>query len=131
MKISKFILVAIAAIIGLASCSKDKADTAQNTIIEGRWVGTHVNNASGNTFYYSFNVKPGGVIEEINQSGQKIGEGTWKLENDILTAAYTWPSGSKYSVIAFYKSTAKLLGDWGYGSSATNGGTWQMNKQGN
>ena len=132
MKISKFILVAITAIIGFASCSKDKADTAQNTSIEGRWVGTYVNNASGNTFYYSFNIKPGGVIEELNQSGQKLGAGTWELQNDILSAEYIWTSGSKYSVLAaFNKSQGKLLGDWGYGNSATNGGTWQMTKQGN
>ena len=74
-----------------------------------------------------FNIKAGGTIEELNSSGQKIGQGTWEIENDILTANYQWPSGSKYSVIgAFYKDQGKLLGDWGYGSSATNGGTWQM-----
>ena len=31
--------------------------------------------------------------------------------------------------ISFYKEEGKLLGDWGYGNSATNGGTWQMHKQ--
>jgi hypothetical protein len=129
MKISKIILIALVAAVGLVSCKKDKVEKQTNTI-EGRWVGTYVNDASGNSFYYSFNIKPGGVIEELNSSGQKLGQGTWEFENNILTAKYTWTSGSKYSVIAaFNKQDGKLLGDWGYGDSATNGGTWEMHKQ--
>lgn len=129
MKISKIILIALVALTGFASCKKDKVE-AKTIGIEGRWVGTYVNDASGNSFYYSFNIKPGGVIEELNSSGQKLGQGTWEFENNILTAHYSWTSGSKYSVIAaFYKEDGKLLGDWGYGDSATNGGTWVMHKQ--
>lgn len=129
MKISKFFLIAAVVLTGLASCSKDKNDTKKQTSIEGVWTGTYVNDASGNSFFYSFNIKAGGTIEELNSSGQKIGQGTWEIENDILTATYQWPSGGKYSVIAaFYKDQGKLLGDWGYGISATNGGTWQMTK---
>jgi hypothetical protein len=128
MKVSNFLLFTALTVIGLASCKKDKADPQYS--IEGRWVGTYLNEASGNSFFYSFNIKPGGVIEELNSSGQKIGQGTWELEHDILTAGYTWTSGSKYSIIAaFYKKEGKLLGDWGYGNSATNGGTWQMTKE--
>jgi hypothetical protein len=109
------------------SCKKDKLE--QQATIEGRWVGTYVNQSSGNSFYYSFNIKPGGVIEEINQAGQKIGEGSWEMSNDILTAEYNWTNGSKYSIIGpFDKDKGKLLGDWGYGTSATNGGTWSMQK---
>ena len=129
MKISKIILIALVTLPGFIACKKDKVEK-QTSNIEGRWVGTYVNEASGNSFYYSFNIKPGGVIEELNSSGQKLGQGTWEFENNILTAKYTWTSGSKYSVIgAFYKQDGKLLGDWGYGDSATNGGTWEMHKQ--
>lgn len=128
MKISKTILIALVALTGFASCKKDKVE--KQTVIEGRWVGSYVNEASGNSFYYSFNIKPGGVIEELNSSGHKLGQGTWELENNILTADYTWTGGNGFSVIAaFYKETGKLLGDWGYGDSATNGGTWQMHKE--
>jgi hypothetical protein len=128
MKISKIILISVIAMTAFVSCKKDKADTQHP--IEGRWVGTYVNDASGNSFYYSFNIKPGGIIEEINSAGQKIGEGSWELDNDIFSAHYKWSGGSEYSVIAaFYKSQGKLLGDWGYGDSATNGGTWQMQKK--
>lgn len=130
MKISKIILIALVAVTGFISCKKDKAAPPQATI-EGRWAGTYINDASGNSFYYSFNIKPRGVIEELNAAGQKIGQGTWKLENNILTAHYIWTGGgSGFSIIAaFNKANGKLLGDWGYGNSATNGGTWQMSRQ--
>jgi len=132
MKISKIILIALVASTGFIACKKDKVEKqTKQTTIEGRWVGTYVNEASGNSFYYSFNIKPAGVIEELNAAGEKLGQGTWKLENNILSAKYSWSGGgSGFSVLAaFSKEEGKLLGDWGYGNSATNGGTWQMHKQ--
>lgn len=130
MKISKIILIALVTLPGFIACKKDKVDK-QTTNIEGRWVGTYVNEASGSSFYYSFNIKAAGVIEEVNAAGEKLGQGTWKLENNILSAKYSWSGGGNgFSVLgAFYKETGKLLGDWGYGNSATNGGTWEMHKQ--
>ncbi len=129
MKISKIILIGVLVLTGLTSCSKDNDEVKKQATIEGVWVGTYINDASGNSFYYSFNIKPGGIIEELNSSGQKIGQGTWEIDNNILTANYEWPGGNEFSVIAaFNKGEGKLLGDWGYGNSATNGGTWQMTK---
>jgi hypothetical protein len=131
MKISKLILIAFVALTGFISCKKDKAEKPTSAAtIEGRWVGTYVNDASGNSFYYSLNIKNGGVIEELSAAGQKLGQGTWKLENNILSAKYSSPGGSGFSILAaFNKEQGKLLGDWGYGNSATNGGTWEMHKQ--
>jgi hypothetical protein len=128
MKISKIILIVCIALAGFVSCSKDNNNN--NAVsIEGRWEGSYVNQASGNSFYFSFNIKPGGVIEEINSSGQKVGEGSWQLQNNIFTANYEWTSGTEFSVLAaFYSEDAKLLGDWGYGNSVTDGGTWEMSK---
>lgn len=130
MKISKLIIIAFVALTGFISCKKDKVEKQSTTTIEGRWVGTYVNDASGNSFYYSFNIKNGGVIEELNAAGQKLGQGTWKLENNILSAKYNWTGGNGFSILAaFNKDQGKLLGNWGYGTSATNGGTWEMHKQ--
>ena len=132
MKISEIILIAAVAITGLASCSKDKNDGRKQTTIEGVWVGSYGNDASGNSYYFSLNIKAGGIIDELNSSGQKIGQGTWEIGNDILVAHYQRSGGSKYSVLAgFYKDQGKLLGNWGYGDSATNGGIWQMTKKNN
>lgn len=132
MKVSKIMFSVFMAMAALMSCKKDH-DEIKKTTIEGRWEGTYINDASGNSFYYSFNIKPDGVIEEINASGEKIGEGTWEIDsNNIFSAHYKWipPTGhSNYAVIgALYHETGKLLGNWGYGSSTTNGGTWEMQK---
>lgn len=135
MKILTTAVIAIFASTAFIACKKDhdsSATTPSSNSIVGRWVGSYVNDASGNSFYYSLNIKAGGVIEEINSSGEKIGEGTWTYENNILTAHYDWlpPHNSSYSVVAsFYSNTGKLLGNWGYGDSATDGGTWEMKKQ--
>src|ERR1041384_4500917 len=82
MKIVKIITAALIFATGMMSCKKDHENKPNTVTIEGHWEGTYVNDASGNTFYYSFNIKSGGVIEEINSSGQKIGEGTWTLDNN-------------------------------------------------
>jgi hypothetical protein len=132
MNFSKIMFSAFVVIAALMSCKKDH-DEIKKTTIEGRWEGAYINDASGNSFYYSFNIKPGGIIEEINASGEKIGEGTWEIDsNNIFSAKYKWIPPiwhSTYTVIgALYHETGKLLGNWGYGSSATNGGTWEMQK---
>ena len=130
MKIPNLLLVSFVLLSVFASCSKNNGDL--NPIdIEGRWIGTYINDASGNSFYFSFKIKPGGVIEEVNNSGVAIGEGTWELDNttNVFTAKYTWYTGGSYSVIAAFNSgSAKLIGDWGYGNSNTDGGTWEMTK---
>jgi hypothetical protein len=130
MKISKFIL-ALFSLALFASCNKDNDDDVPSTGIEGRWVGTYVNDASGNTFYYSFNIKSNGVIEEINSSNQVVGTGTWQLNTstNVFMAKYAWSNGQDFSVIAAYdKNAKKLIGDWGYDDSNTDGGSWEMTK---
>lgn len=130
MKIAKIMMLASLAIFTFISCKKD--DEPKSFALEGKWVGTYVNQASGNSFFFSLNIKPGGIIEELNQAGQKTGEGTWEIEHDILTAHYKMvaPNSQGYSIIAaFYKNNGKLLGDWGYDESATDGGTFQLSKQ--
>ena len=77
---------------------------------------------------HAFAALPGDdKLRVVNDHAPNIGIVT--AYNDILSAHYEWTSGSKYSVIgAFYKDQGKLLGDWGYGNSSTDGGTWQMTK---
>ena len=132
MKIFTTAIVTVCMSAALVACKKDNSTSLPPSTpasLEGKWVGTYVNDASGNSFYYSFNIKPGGIIEEVNSSGEKIGEGTWTYDNNILSAHYHWlpPHTSTYSIIAaYYTNTKKLLGNWGYGDSNTDGGTWEM-----
>jgi len=136
MKILTTAIITLFASTVFIACKKDHESSvpppSSNNSIAGRWVGSYVNDASGNSFYYSLNFKANGVIEELKSSGEKIGEGTYTYENGILTAHYDWlpPHTSSYSIVAsYYSNTGKLLGNWGYGESATDGGTWQMKKQ--
>lgn len=135
MRISKTIIALLVVVTSFTACKKDKDEpqiSSTDTIV-GLWEGTYKSDATGNTFFYSLNFKAGGVVEEINSSGQKIGQGTYEIDNNIVTAHYNWeddPSG--FSIIAaFYPNTAKLLGDWGYGNSSTDGGTFEMHKKQN
>ncbi len=132
MKFLRNALVALVVLLAVA-CSKnsDKPSPATNSI-EGNWVGKYGtgNNKPGS--FFSFSIKANGVIEEVDAEGQVKGKGTWKLENNILYATYTWiaPSNTKFSVLgAFNASQGKILGNWGYGASTTDGGLWEMTKK--
>jgi hypothetical protein len=136
MKLLTTAVIALFASTAFIACKKDHDSSvpppSSNASVVGRWVGSYVNDASGNSFYYSFNIKENGVIEEVTSSGEKIGEGTWTYQNNILSAHYNWlpPHTSSYSIIAsYYSNTGKLLGNWGYGDSNTDGGTWEMKKK--
>jgi hypothetical protein len=66
--------------------------------------------------YFSFNTKPGGVIEELNSNQGVKGSWTWQLVGDDFFATYTWgaPYFSSYSVTAtFDKDHSKLKDFWG------------------
>ena len=131
MRVAKFFIMMLIATAALTACKKDSSSSSDKAI-EGKWVGKYGFDNEAPSEFYSFNIKPGGILEEIGQTGLKIGEGTWKLENNIFTGVTysTLGSNSKYSVIAAYdQAKGKLLGDWGFDDSATDGGTWEMTKQ--
>ena len=100
--------------------------------IEGVWTGKYGFDNETPSIFFSFNIKPGGVIEELNSSGLSKGSGTWQLNGTTLTAHYQWkpPLSTIYSVSAtFDKSKGELTGTWGYDNSATDGGKWTMKKK--
>lgn len=126
MKKLKLLAAVLLLLTSLYSCKKD---SKKPVTIEGAWVGTYVNDASGNSFFYKLVFNADGSMEEINQAGETIGIGEWDLDGDILEGRYFWESGTEFSILAaFYKNEGKLLGNWGYGSSATNGGTFDLSK---
>ncbi|HYF30939.1 MAG TPA: hypothetical protein VD993_07455 [Chitinophagaceae bacterium] len=113
------------------ACKKN-SDKPSTAAIEGKWVGKYGFDDEAPSVFYSFVIKSNGVLEEYGESGLKIAEGTWKLENNIFTGTTHSLLGSnnEYSVIAaFDASKGKLDGNWGYDNSATDGGLWFMTKQ--
>lgn len=127
----KKILLALLVSISFVACKKDDAKPAVS--IEGKWVGKFGTGDNPPSSFFSFNIKSGGVIQELNQAGEVTGEGEWELDsNNVLFATYetSGPNVKTYTVIgAFNAGQAKILGNWGYDDSATDGGTWEMNKQ--
>lgn len=130
MKFLKIACVTLVMFLVFA-CSKSNDKPAAAASIEGIWAGKYGTGNNKPSSFYSFNIKSNGVIEELDANGAVIGTGTWKLENKILSATYKYlsPSTSKFSVLgAFNAEQGKILGNWGYGTSVTDGGTWEMTK---
>ena len=133
MKSIKIAIVAFVLALVSVSCSKssDSPSSAPKTL-DGVWVGKFGTDNSKPSVFFSLNFKAGGVLEELTESGEVKGKGTWKIDNNnIITGTYNYvaPSNNKYSIIgAFDSKKGQILGNWGFGSSATNGGLWEMNK---
>ena len=135
MKFLKFFIVALLLSTAFISCKKDNNDdftpTPSNSAIEGKWVGKYGYQNDAPTIYFCLNVKPGGIIEELNSSGESKGSGTWSMNGNTFTAKYQWkaPLNTIFSVIATYDpATGKLSGTWGWNDNATTGGKWENSK---
>jgi hypothetical protein len=135
MKSLQFAIVTLFLSLVFIGCKKsnDGPTNINSNTITGVWVGKFGTGDNQPSSFFSFNIKEGGILEELNVSGEKIGQGTWKLENKIFTAVYSYyapPAGNKFSVMAaFNANTGKLLGNWGYNNSVTDGGQWEMDKK--
>ena len=132
MKSIKIAIVAFVLALVSVSCSKSSdSPAAVPATVDGVWVGKFGTDNSKPTVFFSLNFKPGGVLEEITETGEIKGKGTWKLDNNIIYGSYNYvaPPNNKYSIIgAFDSKKGQILGNWGYGSSSTNGGLWEMTK---
>ena len=117
------------------SCKKNK-DTVTppaTVAVEGSYTGKY---GFGNDIPdtdQKYKIKAGGVFQEIGvNSGTVIGEGTWQMNGNTLTAKYTinFSPYSKYSISAtFDAATGKLVGTWGGENNPTDGGKIDMTKQ--
>ena len=118
------------------SCSKNHDDTHITPVpavgIEGKWSGFKGNDKEVPDNDIIFNIKAGGVIEELNAAGLVKGTGTWTLVGDVFTAHYQFkaPLLTVYTYKATYdKVNGKLIdGIWGFDDSDWDGGMWYSNK---
>lgn len=73
-----------------------------------------------------YRIKAGGVFQEIGlNSGSVVGQGTWQLYGNILTAKYTsiFSPHNKYSIRATFNSqNSSLKGTWGGEYDDSDGG---------
>jgi hypothetical protein len=130
MQLKRIILLAFASFIIFSSCSKEKNKPAEVSI-EGKWTGKFSVLSEPYNSFYGFNIKPNGIIELVDSVANKTGEGSWELEDGVLSATYSFlpPASGTRSVIAnFNKTTGELDGTWGTGTQIYGGGYWYMIK---
>lgn len=133
MKLIRSILFVSIAFLSFTACSKDSDDSTPTAgVVSGKWEGKWGNDNDKPSLFFSLNFKDGGILEEYDQTGEVKGVGTWSYDitNKIITGHtinQKAPVGNKYSIIAaFYPSQGKVLGNWGFGGSATDGGTFEL-----
>ncbi len=127
----KSTLVVITSYAVFASCSKDKEpEIPQQATIEGAWEGKWSYGSADPSYFYAFQVKPGGVIERRDENGNPAGAGTWSLSGNVFIAIYI-KDNDQFSIAGnFNPSTGKIEnGQWGYGYSTTDGGLFYLTKK--
>jgi hypothetical protein len=130
MKFLKSITSVLVLLVVFSACSKN-SDNTPPTTFNGVWQGKFGNDNDAPSVFFSLHFKAGGVLEEIATDGTVKGTGTYTIDNNNVVTGHTVnikaPIGNKYSyVAAFYPSQAKVLGNWGFGNSGTNGGMFEL-----
>ncbi len=129
MQVFKTTFFALVVAIAATACSKSNSSDKPFESIAGVWKGTVITDHDKKVYFWSFGFRANGVLEVLNQTGGVVATGTWSLENNILMASYT-QDDDKFSIIGSHNaSLGKILGNWGYDNSTTDGGTWEMSKQ--
>lgn len=126
--------LALAVMIGSASCSKSDTQPASTTVsIEGKWVGTYTNGTGGPVNYYALTFKSGGalVVHANNSLIPDVANGTWMLVADSIKASYTYVGSSAiYSMSAKYNSTSNIMaGTVGLSPDVTGEAVFSVTKQ--
>jgi hypothetical protein len=141
LKLLCIVLMAMLISAAFLACSKSKDIVPETTkkespvshptsAINGLWAGKYYGATKSIPVYLGFNIKSSGKLDVLNTAKDVIGSGDWTFNGTVFKAAYTISSsGTTYSLAAdYYNAADKLIGTWGYGSSDTNGGLWDMAK---
>ncbi|HUR32086.1 MAG TPA: hypothetical protein VMZ69_11695 [Saprospiraceae bacterium] len=127
----------IAGIISLftfIACNNDDNDIDAETVLVGEWDGEYSFQSGPFNNFLSFDFKPGGVLDQLDQAGLKIGEGTWEFSNadTLILGTYILlpPVSDTFSFIAnFEKEEENINGTWGYGQQQYAGGYFRIDKE--
>ena len=131
------VAILMLAALSFASCKKDNdlhaPPTQQTTSAEGLYTGKYGFGNDVPDTDQKYRIKAGGVFQEIGlSSGMVVGQGTWAMNGNTLTASYaiTFAPFTKYSVVAtFNAATGKLVGTWGSEHDPADGGKIDMTRQ--
>jgi hypothetical protein len=135
LMIKKMLTVCLFATATLVSCKKnnDIAPQQQAPVvktIEGSWVGKYGSGNGEPNEFFAFNIKPGGLLDVIDENNEVVGTGTWEMTENVFTGKYKYTGNFLgFSVAAkFNAETGKLTGSWGAGNN-TDSGEFYMDKK--
>ncbi|MFM6953602.1 MAG: hypothetical protein ACKOWL_01290 [Sphingobacteriaceae bacterium] len=103
--------------------------------MEGTWVGSYQSASNNQPQFISFNIKPGGTLDVMNNlldQNQINGSGNWTLINGTFSTTITYGGGVPNSIFVaqFDTKTGTFNNEtWGNFPSSTDGGTWTMTKK--
>jgi len=135
--ILKNVAILMLATLLFASCKKDNdllpPPTEQTASAEGLYTGKYGFGNDVPDTDQKYRIKAGGVFQEIGlSSGTVVGQGTWTMNGNTLTANYTitFAPFTKYSIVAtFNAASGKLVGTWGGEHDPADGGKIDMTRQ--
>jgi len=112
------------------ACSKNSDSPAPPNAMEGKWVGNYGFDNEAPSHYFSLNIKPGGVIQELNGLGVAKGGGTWTLQGNTIKGNYKmfFAPYNEYSVSVSLNANGQMVGTWGYDKDPSDGGKVLMSK---
>jgi len=133
MQTLRFFIFGLLSTIAFLSCGKENDDPKTVIPIEGKWVGKYSILSEPYNDHYSFRFNETGILERLDISGEKAGEGTWEFSNNntVVSGTYTMspPATGTFSFVAnFDTELGELDGTWGYDENEYNGGYWYMSK---
>jgi len=118
-----------------ASCKKDK-DTPPPpaaVAIEGLYAGKYGFGNDVPDAPEKYRIIAGGTFQRVSiNNGSVVGNGTWLLNGNTLTATVTSifaPYNKESISTTFNSATGKLTGTWGWETNYINGGKIELTKQ--
>ncbi len=131
----KSITLILLAFISITSCDTNidiDNHVPENVAVRGSYSGNYGFGNESPENAIKCKVKEGGIFQEIGiHSGIVVGQGTWEMYGDILTAHYesTFEPHDKYSMrLTFNINSGNLKGTWGGEFDDTDGGKIDLYK---
>ena len=130
MKLLKTLSLFVLSISLFIACSKNSDAPPAAEAMQGKWVGTYGFDNDAPTHFFSLNIKPGGVIQELNNSGIAKGAGTWTLQGNTIKGNYKmlFAPFNEYSVSVSLDANGQMTGTWGFDKDPADGGKVLMSK---
>jgi hypothetical protein len=114
MKLLRSFLAILLLTATLTSCKKDNEGVMPAFNAEGLWSGKLSEGQAPPTGFFVMELKPGGVLERSNSTGNRTATGTWQLSGNNFSGNYVFQStGTTVTLTGTLSKGAKRIeGTW-------------------